>query len=92
MTIELCDRCGKAMTDAYYTIDIYGHSINERGTTVDAASTNLRQTIEKTQNAQKRYCKECKDEIEKYINSKVVTVEKRYITNKEPIIKRILRK
>lgn len=67
-----CDRCGKEITDRYYTISINGYYVNPKYdyyTTADCASacSNNRDDILRTLNSIKMYCKDCRDKIEEFI-------------------------
>jgi hypothetical protein len=75
-----CDRCGNECIEGstYYTIDIYGHDINPTNDgriAFDAYSQNFSTNLNKLLKQQKHYCKKCKQEIEKFIDPKLNTVE-----------------
>lgn len=80
MTEHICDRCKRPTGKTWYTIEIYGHSDGPIGT-ADSLAQNLSQTMLKA-GCQKEYCKQCKEEIEKYINYDMATTERTYITDK----------
>lgn len=70
-----CDRCGKEIKGiTYYTISIYAEDINP----ITSVESSYATAIQKLQtntlamfNAQKQYCKNCRDEIERFINNYV---------------------
>ena len=67
-----CDRCGKEIEGTtYYTVRIYGNDINPKSdysvataTAIQNSNTNLMALF----NAEKQYCKQCRDEIETFIS------------------------
>lgn len=63
-----CDRCGKEIKGTtYYTISIYAEDIETvaYATAVQNIQTNTLAMF----NAKKQYCKDCRDEIEMFINN-----------------------
>lgn len=68
-----CDRCGKEIKGStYYTINIRAEDINPTPVEkVDYATAvqNMEPNILAIFNAKKQYCKDCKDEIEAFINN-----------------------
>ena len=67
-----CDRCGRECIEgsAYFTIDIYGfdtNPTNDGRTSLEAAAQNIATNIAKYNGTQKHYCKQCKDDIEKFM-------------------------
>ena len=67
-----CDRCREEIKDRYYTVNIYGHDTNPKydcATVADGAYSNSRESILRTLNATKMYCKNCRDKIEAFINN-----------------------
>ena len=79
MTEHTCDRCKRPIGKTWYTVEIYGHNDGPMGT-VDSMTQNLSQIMSKM-GYQKEYCKQCKKEIENYINCDEVIKEKTYITD-----------
>lgn len=70
-----CSRCGQECIEGstYYTIDIYGHDINQTNDgriAIDAYSQNFSTNLGKLLKQEKHYCKKCKDEIEKFMRPK----------------------
>ena len=66
-----CDRCGAEIKDRYYTVNIYGYDTNPKYdyyATAACASSSTRDDILRILNAQKIYCKDCIEKIEKFIN------------------------
>ena len=68
-----CDRCGKEiMGTTYYSISIYANDINPtQDNTVSYATAiqNIQTNFTSLFSAEKQYCKECRDDIEYYINN-----------------------
>ena len=68
-----CDRCGKEIKGTtYYTISIYADDINPAPAETVAYATavqNLQTNVLAMFNAKKQYCKDCRDEIEMFINN-----------------------
>ena len=67
----ICDKCNKKIKgNTYYTIDIYGNDINptnDNRVATDTATQNIETNMKKIFGQQKCYCKECKEDIERYI-------------------------
>lgn len=64
-----CNRCGKELTDDYYTIDIYGHEVNPSNdgrANVDVTAINIATNILKTIKQERRFCKNCMVDIDRY--------------------------
>jgi hypothetical protein len=68
-----CDRCGEEIKGTtYYTISIYAEDINPKTNYTVYADTALQNTntnMKMLFNAKPQYCKECRDEIEVFINN-----------------------
>lgn len=68
----ICDKCGKKIEgNTYYTIDIYGNDINptnDNRVAFDTATQNVITNIQKIFEQPKCYCRDCKEDIERYIN------------------------
>ena len=68
-----CDRCGKEIKGTtYYMINIYAEDINPAPAETVAYATavqNIQTNILAMFNAKKQYCKDCRDEIEMFINN-----------------------
>ena len=69
-----CDRCGAEIKDKYYTVNIYGYDTCPKYNyyaTADCANvySGGRDDILVTLNAQKLYCKDCRDKIEEFMNN-----------------------
>ena len=68
-----CDRCGKEIKGTtYYTISIYAEDINPAPAETVAYATavqNIQTNTLAMFNAKKQYCKDCRDEIEIFINN-----------------------
>lgn len=68
-----CDRCGKEITNEYYTISFYQYDADPKGdmydwaTSASCASSYTRDTALQVLNAQTMYCNKCKCEIEKFM-------------------------
>lgn len=72
-----CDRCGKEIVgEHYYTISIYKENINPKRTFTDCAdalssmASSWQDNLLSKLKAQKMYCEDCKDEIDKFISNK----------------------
>lgn len=70
----ICSRCGKECTEgnAYYTIYIYGNDITptkDGRMSIDAASQNIVTNIVRATNTERHYCKQCKNDIDKFMNT-----------------------
>ena len=67
-----CDRCGKEITDKYYTINIYSYDVDPEPDYLTACSasaySNSRESVLRMLNATKMYCKGCKAAIERFMN------------------------
>lgn len=67
----ICDKCNRKIEgNTYYTIDIYGHDINptnDNRVAFDTATQNAVTNMQKIFEQQKCYCKDCKEDIERYI-------------------------
>jgi hypothetical protein len=69
-----CDKCGAEIKNKYYTVNIYGYDTNPQPSITTAyaaaacASSSTRDDILRILNAQKIYCKDCREKIEKFIN------------------------
>lgn len=65
MKKRVCDRCGCPIGKVSYTIDIYAHG---EANYSDALAQNLCQNLQNIYGP-KRYCGDCKEEIEKVMNN-----------------------
>ena len=72
VTTVTCDRCKtKIKGDVYYTIDIYGHSIDSPGVSMDAAIQNIETNTAKIFGNQKHICPSCIDYIKRFIDGTI---------------------
>lgn len=71
----ICDRCGNEIKGTtYYVFKVYGKDINpqpEYTTTCASATQNIITGSLAMLNAEKQYCKECKEDIEKFATIKI---------------------
>lgn len=67
-----CDRCGEEIKGTtYYTVRIYANDINPKddySVTTATAIQNSSANLMALWNAEKQYCKQCRDVIETFIN------------------------
>ena len=67
----VCDKCKKVIEgNTYYTIGIYGNDINptcDNRVAFDTATQNVAINMQKIFEQQKCYCRDCKEDIERYI-------------------------
>ena len=66
-----CDKCGKPIEGTtYYDINIVAKDIeskNKNSVYSDTLSYNIAQGFHRALNAEKHYCKECKDKVEAFL-------------------------
>lgn len=70
MIKRICDRCNQEIQGNYWTISIYEKEDTTIRVTAAGAANNLAQNINRMFNKEKEYCKECIEEISKFINKK----------------------
>ena len=70
MIKRICDRCNQEIQSNYWTISIYEKEDATIRVTAAGAANNLAQNINRMFNKEKEYCKECIEEISKFINKK----------------------
>ena len=68
-----CDRCCAEIKDKYYTINFWEYDTNPKyddcATASACSSSHTRDSALQMLNAQKMYCKKCRNEIENFICS-----------------------
>lgn len=70
MIKRICDRCNQEIQGNYWTISIYEKEDTTMRVTAAGAANNSAQNIKCMFNKEKEYCKECIEEISKFINKK----------------------
>lgn len=75
-----CDRCGEEIKDInYYTINIYKESTEPTYSVIDCSNISCgtpKINLLAQLNSKKMYCKECKDDIEYYIDNRETEEDK----------------
>lgn len=69
----ICDRCGKLITEVYYTVSITAHDVDTSTLPhSEALSHNLKRNFDLCFNGNETYCTECKNSIQNIVNEKKV--------------------
>lgn len=70
MVIRKCDRCGNAIKNNYWTIDIFEKQDNTMRNTTKGVCNNIQENIKMMLSQKEEYCQKCIDEIKDVINTK----------------------